>query len=70
MSIFLTRKEKEEIKKIKYEQKNRIRRLTSEDYKKLERAEQLSSYRRDMAVSIISLIFSIFALIIITLSKL
>lgn len=64
MKLFLSNKERREVKEFKRIEKNGVRKLSSEEIKRIEIAERLHDFHVSATISMIALIFSIFNLIV------
>lgn len=63
MKLFLSNKERREVKEFKRIEKNGVRKLSSQEIKRIEIAERLHDFHVNTTISMIALIFSILNLI-------
>lgn len=64
MKLFLTRDEKKEVQRLKQLEKSNSKRMTDEEFHRIEYAERISDNRRSLFISIIALLFSLASLIL------
>lgn len=70
MKLFFTRAEKKEIKTLKQLEKSNTRKMTKEEYHKIEEAEKLIDNRRSIFFSTCVLFISFFNFIFVIISRL
>ena len=70
MKLFFTRSEKKEIKNLKQLEKSNTRKMTKEEYHKIEEAEKLIDNRRPIFISTLALLISVFSFIFKIISRL
>lgn len=63
MKLFLTRKEKQEFKQLRKIERSNSRRLTYEEFCKIERVETFIANRRPLFISILALLLSLASVI-------
>lgn len=70
MKIFLMREEKQEFKRLRKIERSHKRRMTNEEFRKIEEVETFIDNRRCFIFSIVSLFVSVFSFILVVLSRL
>lgn len=63
MKLFLTSEEKQEFKRLRRIEKSHTRRMTDEELRKIEKAEEFCDDRKSLFISIIALLLSLVSLI-------
>lgn len=64
MKLFFNTKRKKEVQRLKRLEKSNSKRMTDDEFHKIEYAERISDNRRSLFISIIALLFSLVSLVL------